>query len=260
MANPVEVPKLGNTVEECLIAKWRKHKGERVSAGDVVAEIETDKATFEVTAPVDGTVLETFFDEGALVPVFTNLFVIGEAGESVDAFRPRGAATPKTAAATEVAAATTEAVACRGARGPGGRSPGRTLQPQGQAVCRGTRLPSGVGHRFRSRRQGSRRGSPQAVLLVAARLIPGEKAHRGGHGGWRRRLGDGRHGPLRRPRSAGHSHLRHPREDRAAHARVVVLHRAVYACTHRPTRAACSWCAPRSKLPPACRTSISTTW
>src|ERR1035437_1429976 len=91
MAIPVEVPKLGNTVEECLIAKWRKHKGEHVSAGEVVAEIETDKATFEVTAPADGTVLETFFDEGALVPVFTNLFVMGEPGESVDAFRPQGA-------------------------------------------------------------------------------------------------------------------------------------------------------------------------
>ena len=100
MAIPVEVPKLGNTVEECLIAKWRKHKGDSVSAGEVVAEIETDKATFEVAAPADGTVLETFFDEGALVPVFTNLFVIGDAGESADAFRPQGAAAPA-AVATE---------------------------------------------------------------------------------------------------------------------------------------------------------------
>src|SRR5664280_1245152 len=107
MAIPVEVPKLGNTVEECLIAKWRKHKGEHVSAGEIVAEIETDKATFEVTAPADGTVLETFFDEGALVPVFTNLFVIGEAGESADAFRPQGAAAP--AAAEAAPAATPEA-------------------------------------------------------------------------------------------------------------------------------------------------------
>jgi pyruvate dehydrogenase E2 component (dihydrolipoamide acetyltransferase) len=103
MAIPVEVPKLGNTVEECLIAKWRKHKGERVSSGEVVAEIETDKATFEVAAPADGTVLETFFDEGALVPVFTNLFVIGEPGESIDAFRPQGAA----AAPAEAAPAAT---------------------------------------------------------------------------------------------------------------------------------------------------------
>jgi pyruvate dehydrogenase E2 component (dihydrolipoamide acetyltransferase) len=91
MATPVEVPKLGNTVEECLIGKWVKRKGDAVSAGDVVAEIETDKATFEVTAPVNGTVLETYFDEGALVPVFTKLFVIGEPGESVD---PSGAGAP----------------------------------------------------------------------------------------------------------------------------------------------------------------------
>src|SRR5262245_46770750 len=88
MATPVEVPKLGNTVEECIVAQWRKRMGDAVSAGDVVAEIETDKATFEVTSPVDGVVLATFFDEGALVPVFTNLFVVGVAGEDVSAFVP----------------------------------------------------------------------------------------------------------------------------------------------------------------------------
>ena len=93
MATPVEMPKLGNTVEECLVSHWVKRKGDRVSAGELVAEIETDKATFEVTAPVDGVVLETFFDEGALVPVFTNLLVIGEAGESAEEFRP-GAPAP----------------------------------------------------------------------------------------------------------------------------------------------------------------------
>src|SRR5436305_15254033 len=91
MATPVEAPKLGNSVEECLISRWVKRKGESVSAGDVVAEIETDKATFEVTSPVDGVLLESFFDEGALVPVFTNIFVVGAAGESAEAFRPRTA-------------------------------------------------------------------------------------------------------------------------------------------------------------------------
>ncbi|HLK65582.1 MAG TPA: dihydrolipoamide acetyltransferase family protein [Bryobacteraceae bacterium] len=90
MATPVEVPKLGNTVEECLVSRWLKSKGDAVSAGDVVAEIETDKATFEVAAPVSGTVLETFFAEGALVPVFTTLFVIGEKGENGAEFRPSG--------------------------------------------------------------------------------------------------------------------------------------------------------------------------
>src|ERR1039458_117374 len=88
MATAVEMPKLGNTVEECVITRWMKHKGDSVTDGDPVVEIETDKATFEVTAPVAGTLLETFFEQGTLVPVFTNLFVIGSPGESVDAFRP----------------------------------------------------------------------------------------------------------------------------------------------------------------------------
>ena len=92
MATPVEAPKLGNSVEECLISRWVKQKGEKVAAGDVVAEIETDKATFEVTSPVDGVLLESFFDEGALVPVFTNIFVIGDPGESAETFRPGAAA------------------------------------------------------------------------------------------------------------------------------------------------------------------------
>src|SRR5690242_4217912 len=88
MPTPVEVPKLGNTVEECLIARWAKHKGDSVTAGDLVCEIETDKATFEVTAPVDGTILETLFDEGAYVPVFTTIFTIGDAGEAVASNAP----------------------------------------------------------------------------------------------------------------------------------------------------------------------------
>ena len=89
MATPVEAPKLGNTVEECLIAKWLKAKGDPVSSGETIAEIETDKATFEVPAPVGGTLLETFFPEGALVPVYTVICAIGEPGEDVEALRPK---------------------------------------------------------------------------------------------------------------------------------------------------------------------------
>jgi pyruvate dehydrogenase E2 component (dihydrolipoamide acetyltransferase) len=101
MATPVEMPKLGNSVEECLLSHWAKRPGDSVSEGELVAEIETDKATFEVNAPVSGTLLATFFDEGALVPVFTNIFVIGAPGESVEQFRPDGQSAP---AAESVAA------------------------------------------------------------------------------------------------------------------------------------------------------------
>jgi pyruvate dehydrogenase E2 component (dihydrolipoamide acetyltransferase) len=92
MATPVEAPKLGNSVEDVIVAKWHKQKGDSVTAGELVAEIETDKATFEVTSPTDGILLETFFPEGALVPVFTNLFVIGALGEPTDQFRPNTSA------------------------------------------------------------------------------------------------------------------------------------------------------------------------
>src|ERR1022692_1944291 len=85
---PVEVPKVGNTVEEVMVGEWRKHKGDQVTAGEIIVEIETDKTTFEITAPVSGTILEVFFTQGALVPVFTNLCTIGEPGEITEAPAP----------------------------------------------------------------------------------------------------------------------------------------------------------------------------
>jgi pyruvate dehydrogenase E2 component (dihydrolipoamide acetyltransferase) len=94
MATPIEMPKLGNTVEDCLLARWNKSAGDSVAEGELVAEIETDKATFELTAPLSGTLLATFFHPGDLVPVFTNICVIGAPGESFDAFRPQAQPAP----------------------------------------------------------------------------------------------------------------------------------------------------------------------
>jgi pyruvate dehydrogenase E2 component (dihydrolipoamide acetyltransferase) len=110
MATTVQMPKLGNTVEECVLTAWRKHTGDAVAAGDIVAEVETDKASFEVPAPVAGTVLDTFVDEGAIVPVFTSICVIGAPDEVVDA-----ASAPAQAAAgrAELGAPATQAAAGR---------------------------------------------------------------------------------------------------------------------------------------------------
>jgi pyruvate dehydrogenase E2 component (dihydrolipoamide acetyltransferase) len=94
VATAVEMPKLGNTVEDCLLGSWRKHKGDAVAAGEVIAEIETDKTSFELTAPVDGVLLETFFEEGALVPVFTVVCAIGSMGENVNDLRPKSLDAP----------------------------------------------------------------------------------------------------------------------------------------------------------------------
>jgi len=94
MATAVQVPQFGNTVEQCIVTRWFTRKGSSVSAGDVIAEIETDKTTFEINAPVDGTVLETFYEEGAVVPVFANLCVIGTEGESAETSGSRAGLPP----------------------------------------------------------------------------------------------------------------------------------------------------------------------
>ncbi len=88
MATPILMPKQGNSVEECIIVAWNKKVGENVTEGDVIAEIETDKASFVVEAPATGEVLGYFYGEGELAPVLVNIGVIGEKGEDIEQFRP----------------------------------------------------------------------------------------------------------------------------------------------------------------------------
>ena len=88
MATPVLMPKLGQSVESCIIVSWKKDKGESVVEGDLLCEIETDKATLEVQSPASGTVLDLFFTEGDEVQVQANIAVIGEPGEDLVGLRP----------------------------------------------------------------------------------------------------------------------------------------------------------------------------
>jgi len=99
MATPIEMPQPGVTVEECLLVRWLKRPGEAVAAGEAVAEIETEKAAFELNAPAAGVLLETFVAEGETAPVFSVVGVIGQPGEPVEAFRPRRGAPQAEAAA-----------------------------------------------------------------------------------------------------------------------------------------------------------------
>jgi len=106
MATVVIMPKQGQSVESCIITEWNKKKGDLVKKGDILFAYETDKASFEEEAAVDGILLELFYDAGDEVPVLTNVCVIGSAGESVDAYRPGGIApakedTPKPSATAE---------------------------------------------------------------------------------------------------------------------------------------------------------------
>ena len=65
----IQMPKLSDTMTEGTLVAWKKKKGDQVSAGEVLAEIETDKATMEWESPEDGTLTEIYVQEGGKVNV-----------------------------------------------------------------------------------------------------------------------------------------------------------------------------------------------
>lgn len=83
MAVKVEMPKLSDTMEEGVIAKWNVKEGDQVESGDVIAEVETDKATMDVEVFDSGTILKILVEEGAAVPLGEIMAVIGEEGEDI---------------------------------------------------------------------------------------------------------------------------------------------------------------------------------
>src|ERR687887_1766334 len=77
----IQMPKLSDTMTEGTLVAWRKKKGDKVSAGEVLAEIETDKATMEWESPEDGTLTEIYVEEGGKVNVGDKIAFIGGEGE-----------------------------------------------------------------------------------------------------------------------------------------------------------------------------------
>jgi pyruvate dehydrogenase E2 component (dihydrolipoamide acetyltransferase) len=101
MAETISMPKLGFDMAEGLLVRWVKQVGENINKGDVLAEIETDKATVEVESSASGVVLQLIVDQGTMVPVNAPIAVVGQAGEVVDAKpttddRPQTTVTPQT--------------------------------------------------------------------------------------------------------------------------------------------------------------------
>ena len=83
MAEIVYMPKLSDTMTEGVVAEWTKKVGDTVSSGEVLAEIETDKATMEFESFYDGVLLHIGVEKGATAPVNAVLAIIGEKGEDV---------------------------------------------------------------------------------------------------------------------------------------------------------------------------------
>jgi pyruvate dehydrogenase E2 component (dihydrolipoamide acetyltransferase) len=136
MANIIEMPKLSDTMTVGTLIKWLKKEGDAVKTGDMLAEVETDKATMELESFFDGTLLKLFVPAGSQVPLGAALCAIGKPGETVDApaapaaapaaaapAAPGPAATPPPAPATKAeapAAAPAPAPAAKAAA-PGAR-------------------------------------------------------------------------------------------------------------------------------------------
>ena len=86
MAEIINMPRLSDTMEEGTVAKWFKKVGDKISEGDILAEIETDKATMEFESFNEGELLHIGIQEGGTAPVDTLLAIIGKKGEDISSF------------------------------------------------------------------------------------------------------------------------------------------------------------------------------
>ncbi len=98
MAEIVRMPKLSDTMTDGVIAKWHKKVGDKVKSGELLADIETDKATMEFESFQDGVLLHIGVPEKGTVPVDSVIAILGKEGEDISALINGGAATTKTEA------------------------------------------------------------------------------------------------------------------------------------------------------------------
>lgn len=92
MAEYVVMPKLGFDMREGVLNNWLKQVGDTITKGEVVAEIESDKATLELESQVSGVLLKLLEEPGAIVPIGANLAIVGQEGEDVSGMSAGGAA------------------------------------------------------------------------------------------------------------------------------------------------------------------------
>jgi pyruvate dehydrogenase E2 component (dihydrolipoamide acetyltransferase) len=114
MAEVVRMPKMSDTMTEGVLAKWHKKVGDKVKSGDLVAEVETDKATMDFESFQEGTVLYIGVEEGKAVPVDGIIAVFGKEGEDYKSLltdapaAPAAVEAPVSTAKTETPAAIAE--------------------------------------------------------------------------------------------------------------------------------------------------------
>ncbi len=111
MAEVVRMPKMSDTMTEGVLAKWHKKVGDKVKSGDLVAEVETDKATMDFESFQEGTILYIGVEEGKAVPVDTIIAILGKEGEDYKSLLTEAPAASNTETKKEEAVAAPAAAA-----------------------------------------------------------------------------------------------------------------------------------------------------
>lgn len=164
MAELVTMPKLGFDMQEGTLVRWVKQIGDDVKEGDVIAEIETDKATVEVEAYATGVLRKHFVDEDTVVEVGAPIAIIGGADESIDDMDAGQAE-------EELDVAETEAALDETPEGELPREESATVRTSGTAIENGNGYPSGV------------KASPVARRIAADQGIDLQQVKGSGPGG-----------------------------------------------------------------------------
>jgi pyruvate dehydrogenase E2 component (dihydrolipoamide acetyltransferase) len=155
MAIPIEMPKLSDTMEEGVLSAWLVDEGDTVSAGDILAQVETDKATMDLEAFDDGVLLKKVIDEGDAVPIGQLIAVIGEEGEDISDLLDGDGADDAAEASTEET--DTEVAA---SEQPAVSGDGTTREPQPAGT------PAGDGQRIKASPLARRMASDHGIELT----------------------------------------------------------------------------------------------
>jgi len=186
MATVVTMPKLGFDMAEGTLVRWVRGVGETVQKGEVLAEIETDKATVEVEASVSGVVRKHLVGEGVAVPIGTPIAIIGTADEPIDDIAGLAAAQRQPGAAPAATATPSQPTLAPAAETTPGRIPsGVRASPLARRMASENALDlrtvagSGPGGRVTKRDVTAAMGQPRAVPLFgsATQASPGLPPH-----------------------------------------------------------------------------------
>ncbi len=184
MAETIKMPKLGFDMAEGTLVRWVKNVGETINKGDVLAEIETDKATVEVESHADGVVLQHLVDAGTSVPVNNPIAIVGAEGEKVDSAPAAGgqpapaapAAAASSSAPTPAPVTQTAAPAATPApaeTGPVKASPLARKVARDRGVNLGSVVGTGPGGRIVRRDiESALKASPAPAVSPASAPIP----------------------------------------------------------------------------------------